>query len=118
MPARCRAVLCRVDRRSAAGTTEVALPETGVRQVRDRAPRFAGRPIATGLSSIHQARRADQPGRAGLGTGPVPHRASTGDYIVTKALDLLDIQGNVIRAYGRYSFPVARYVFLRVNDGD
>lgn len=37
---------------------------------------------------------------------------------MTKALDLLDIQGNVIRAYGRYSFPVARYVLLRVNDGD
>lgn len=37
---------------------------------------------------------------------------------MTKVLDLLDIQGNVIRAYGRYSFPVARYLFLRVENGD
>ncbi|HYD79762.1 MAG TPA: peroxidase [Paucimonas sp.] len=36
---------------------------------------------------------------------------------MTKELDLFDIQGNVIRAYGRYSFPVARYVLLRIHDG-
>lgn len=37
---------------------------------------------------------------------------------MTKQLDLLDIQGNVIRAYGRFGFPVARYVFLNIkNDG-
>lgn len=34
-----------------------------------------------------------------------------------RPLDRADIQGNVIRAYGRYSFPVARYVFLRITDG-
>lgn len=34
-----------------------------------------------------------------------------------KQLDLLDIQGNVIRAYGRYNFPVARYLFLNIRDG-
>ncbi len=37
---------------------------------------------------------------------------------MTKVLDLLDIQGNVIRAYGRFSFPVARYIFLRIHNGD
>lgn len=37
---------------------------------------------------------------------------------MTKQLDLFDIQGNVIRAYGRYNFPVARYVLLHVNDGE
>ncbi len=37
---------------------------------------------------------------------------------MTKELDLMDIQGNVIRAYGRFSFPVARYLFLRIHDGD
>ena len=37
---------------------------------------------------------------------------------MTKELDLMDIQGNVIRAYGRFNFPVARYLFLRINDGD
>jgi deferrochelatase/peroxidase EfeB len=31
---------------------------------------------------------------------------------VTKQLDLLDIQGNVIRAYGRFGYPVARYVLI------
>jgi len=36
---------------------------------------------------------------------------------VEKQLDLLDIQGNVVKAYGRYNFPVARYVFLNIRDG-
>ena len=35
---------------------------------------------------------------------------------MTKKLDLLDIQGNVIRAYGRFGYPVARYVFFNVRD--
>jgi Dyp-type peroxidase family len=30
----------------------------------------------------------------------------------------MDIQGNLLRAYGRFSFPVARYLFLRIHDGD
>jgi deferrochelatase/peroxidase EfeB len=34
---------------------------------------------------------------------------------MTKQLDLLDIQGSVMRAYGRFGYPVARYVFLHVN---
>ena len=37
---------------------------------------------------------------------------------MTKQLDLLDIQGNVIRAYGRFGYPVARYVFLNIRKGD
>jgi deferrochelatase/peroxidase EfeB len=36
---------------------------------------------------------------------------------MTRQLDLLDIQGNVVRAYGRYNFPFARYVFLNIRDG-
>ncbi|MEP5760729.1 MAG: peroxidase [Litoreibacter sp.] len=35
---------------------------------------------------------------------------------MTRELDLSDIQGNVIRAYGRYSFPFARYFFLNIAD--
>ncbi len=35
---------------------------------------------------------------------------------MTKVLDLYDIQGNVVRAYGRYNFPVARYVLLHVKE--
>ncbi len=31
-------------------------------------------------------------------------------------LDLNDIQGNVVRAYGKYSFPFARYYFLNISD--
>jgi len=31
-------------------------------------------------------------------------------------IDLPDIQGNIVKAYGRYGFPVARYVFYRIND--
>jgi deferrochelatase/peroxidase EfeB len=33
-------------------------------------------------------------------------------------LDLADIQGNVIRAYGRASFPVARHFFLTVTEAE
>ncbi len=31
-------------------------------------------------------------------------------------IDLDDIQGNIIRGYGRYSFPKARYFFLHIED--
>ena len=31
---------------------------------------------------------------------------------MTKELDLADIQGNIVRAYGKNGFPVARYFFL------
>lgn len=33
-----------------------------------------------------------------------------------RELDLFDIQGNVPRAYGRYSFPFSRYFFLHVDN--
>ncbi|MEM6759116.1 MAG: peroxidase [Pseudomonadota bacterium] len=33
---------------------------------------------------------------------------------MTRELNLDDIQGNVTRAYGRYSFPFARYIFFHV----
>lgn len=33
---------------------------------------------------------------------------------MSRELNLSDIQGNVIRAYGRYSFPFARYFFLNI----
>ena len=36
---------------------------------------------------------------------------------MTKVLDLWDIQGNVVRPYGRFGFPVARYLLLNVRDG-
>lgn len=35
---------------------------------------------------------------------------------MTKVLDLLDIQGNVIKPYGRFGYPVARYVFFNVTN--
>ena len=35
---------------------------------------------------------------------------------MTQQLELLDIQGNVLRAYGRFGYPVARYVFFNVRD--
>ena len=37
---------------------------------------------------------------------------------MTQQLDLPDIQGNIIRAYGRFGFPKARFFFLKINDGD
>ena len=36
---------------------------------------------------------------------------------MTRELDLSDIQGNVIRPYGRFGFPVGRYVFFNIADG-
>lgn len=33
----------------------------------------------------------------------------------TRGLNLADIQGNILHAYGKLGFPVARYVFLRVD---
>jgi len=36
--------------------------------------------------------------------------------IPQSALELQDIQGNIVKAYGRYGFPRARYVFYRVDD--
>jgi Dyp-type peroxidase family len=35
---------------------------------------------------------------------------------MTARLDLADIQGSVVRAYGRYSFPLARHFFLQITD--
>jgi deferrochelatase/peroxidase EfeB len=35
-----------------------------------------------------------------------------------RELDLADIQGGILRAYGRLGFPKARYFFLTVHDGD
>lgn len=35
---------------------------------------------------------------------------------MTRILNLHDIQGNVIRAYGRFSFPFARYFFFNISD--
>ncbi len=35
---------------------------------------------------------------------------------MTETLDLDDIQGNIVRAYGRYNYPVARYFFLQFTD--
>ncbi|MCB1983951.1 MAG: Dyp-type peroxidase [Burkholderiales bacterium] len=37
---------------------------------------------------------------------------------MTHKLDLTDIQGNIIKAYGAYNFQKARYLFLRVDQGD
>ena len=36
---------------------------------------------------------------------------------MTRELDLADIQGNIVRPYGRFGFPVARYLLLHVANG-
>ena len=33
-------------------------------------------------------------------------------------LNLADIQGNVVRAYGRFRFPCARYFFLNIRNAE
>ncbi len=37
---------------------------------------------------------------------------------MTQNLDLTDIQGNIIKAYGAYNYQKARYLFLRIDKGD
>jgi Dyp-type peroxidase family len=37
---------------------------------------------------------------------------------VISTLDLFDIQGDVVRPYGRFGFPVARYVFFNIREGE
>lgn len=37
---------------------------------------------------------------------------------MTRPLNLEDIQGNVTRAYGRFSFPFARYFFLNITNSE
>jgi Dyp-type peroxidase family len=34
------------------------------------------------------------------------------------ALDLHDIQGNIVFGYGRWGYPLARYLFFKFNDGE
>lgn len=34
---------------------------------------------------------------------------------MTEALELADIQGNIVRAYGKYNYPFARYFFLHID---
>jgi len=35
---------------------------------------------------------------------------------VQRKLDLADIQGNIVRPYGRYGFPVTRHIFYNIGD--
>lgn len=37
---------------------------------------------------------------------------------MTQNLDLTDIQGNIVKAYGAYDFNKARYLFMRIDDAD
>jgi len=37
---------------------------------------------------------------------------------MTEELQLTDIQGNIVQAYGRANFIFARYFFLKINDGE
>jgi len=37
---------------------------------------------------------------------------------MTRELNLDDIQGNIVRGYGRYGFPFARYFFLSIQDAE
>ncbi|HEX8955917.1 MAG TPA: peroxidase, partial [Burkholderiaceae bacterium] len=36
---------------------------------------------------------------------------------MTASLDLFDIQGDIVRPYGRFGFPFGRYVFFNIRDG-
>ena len=33
-------------------------------------------------------------------------------------LDLAEIQGNIVKAYGRLGFPLGRYVFFAITDAE
>ncbi len=38
--------------------------------------------------------------------------------MMTQELDLADIQGNIVRAYGKSNYPKARYFFLHIENAD
>jgi hypothetical protein len=46
---------------------------------------------------------------------PFPDRSQ--ESAMTQVLDLADIQGNIIRGYGREGFPKARFVFFQIANG-
>ena len=33
-------------------------------------------------------------------------------------MDLGDIQGNIVKAYGRYGFPLARHIFYKITSAE
>ena len=35
---------------------------------------------------------------------------------MTRPLDLADIQGNIVRPYGRFGFPVTRHMFFNIGN--
>ena len=37
---------------------------------------------------------------------------------MTQLLDLTDIQGNIVKPYGRYRFPAARFLLLQIKQAD
>jgi len=32
-------------------------------------------------------------------------------------IDLNDVQGNIVKGYGHYGYPKARYIFYRIHNG-
>ena len=36
---------------------------------------------------------------------------------MTRIIDLHDVQGNIVKGYGRYGYPKARYVFYSIKQG-
>ena len=49
-------------------------------------------------------------------TGTIVAKRGPAAKVARRILNLDDIQGHVTRAYGRYSFPFARYIFLQIAD--
>ncbi|MBL9060358.1 MAG: peroxidase [Mangrovicoccus sp.] len=49
-------------------------------------------------------------------TGTITAKRAPAEKVARRILNLDDIQGHVTRAYGRYSFPFARYLFLQIAE--
>src|SRR6185295_9177826 len=105
----------RAPRRAAQG----AVPEARVHSLRVRAPGLAARRAARRLSRLRRSRpplcrHADLASRR-IQPRHRSHGVST--TMNDQAVDLHDVQGNIIKAYPRFGFPRARYLFFRINNG-
>ena len=118
LPAHGKSVFQWFDRRSSGRAIEGPLSEAAVREIRRQPPRLGGRGVTGRLSGVYRAGAAEPSGGADMEARAIDPVKNSEYLDMTQQLDLPDIQGNIIRAYGRFGFPKARFFFLKINDGD
>ena len=124
-------LLQRLIGRAAGSATEKPLSEAGVLQVRVRESGQEPCRSAGGVPGIRHAHAAGKHGASDVEGRRLPSGASgpgldtrtttddrRGGFEMISNMDLGDIQGNIVKAYGRFGFPVARHVFYHVSSAE